>query len=236
MAKRVSKRALAALLVLITAAVFAIFPLSAARAETAQMCGEHLIVIDDLDNCLTEIQELELMNNLTSAARSADCNIGIVITSDLNGLSDKEYADGFSDYHFGAGSDSVVLLLLNSYNNPEHASHTDRISTSGKMINKLDGYYDKIFDAIYKEMGDFKGDPFAFNEETGTYGGYDYYAACEAFAESIVVYAGKVEIDNDVDPGFSGGVEGTKARLFAEALAEFFAGILRMLGGLRVGC
>lgn len=228
-----SKRALA--LVMIFAVLLAIFPLSNARAETTQMCGEHLIVIDDLDNCLTEIQELELMNNLTSAARSAGCSIGIVITSDLNGKSDKQYADDFSDEHFGAGSDSVVLLLFNSYNKPEYADSRDWISTSGKMINKLDKYYDAMFAKIYDKMGEPQGNQYAFNEETGTYGGYDYYAACEAFAESIVVYAGKFELHDCDDPGFSVGVTSTETSAFAGWISELVRGIFRMLGGLKIG-
>lgn len=230
MDKIFSKRALAVFIIFaITVAIFPFTKVKAAQTQT-------VAVVVDYDNCLTEAQEEELIKSLTVAANSAGCSIGIVITSDLGGLSDKEYADKFSDDNFGAGSDAVVLLLLNSYDKPEHASHTDRISTSGKMINKLDGYYDKIFDAIYKKMGDFKGDPFAFNEETGTYGGYDYYAACEAFADSIVVYAGKFELHDCDDPGFSVGVTSTETSAFAGWISELVRGIFRMLGGLKVGC
>ncbi|MDE6733420.1 MAG: TPM domain-containing protein [Oscillospiraceae bacterium] len=237
MAKRVSKSALAALLVLITAAVFAIFPLSNVRAETAQMCGERLIVIDDLDNCLTEEQELELAYALNEAARSAGCSIGIVITSDLNGKSDKQYADDFSDEHFGVGSDAVVLLLFNSYNKPEYANETDYISTSGKMKNKLDKYIDVMFNSIYDKMGETKGDPFTYNESTGTYGGYDFKAGCEQFASSITLYAGSFSLDDDVDPGFSGStLTQSGANAFAGWISELIRGIFRMLGGLRFGC
>lgn len=243
MAKIVSKGVLASLLVLITAAVFAAFPLCAARAETATsaaapMCGQRLLVINDYDNCLTEDEEFELMGLLSEAADSAKCNIGIVITSDLNGMSCKVYADRFSDEYFGAGSDSVVLLLFNSYNKPEYATAKDWISTDGKMKNKLQNHIDAMFDSIYKKMGEPKGDKYAYNESTKTYGGYDFMAGCKAFASSITLYAGSFSIDDDVDPGFSGGsggVTSVETRGLVEWLSDLFASILRMLGGLCLG-
>lgn len=242
MAKRVTKNVLAAL-VSLAAAVFALFPLTAARAETttsaaaAPMCGQRLLVINDYDNCLTEDEEFELMGVLSKAADSAECNIGIVITSDLNGMSAKEYADRFSDEYFGAGSDSVVLLLFNSYNKPEYATAKDWISTDGKMKNKLQNHSDAMFDSIYKKMGEPKGDKFAYNEETHTYGGYDFKAGCEAFASSITLYAGSFSLDDeDVDPGFSGGsVTSVETKSFTGWLIELFMTILRMLGGRSFG-
>lgn len=249
MVKRVSINVIAAAALLI-AAVFALFPLSAARAETeasaaeAPMCSERLIVINDYDNCLTESEELELMGALSEAASSARCNIGIVITSDLNGMSDREYADSFSDEYFGAGSDSVVLLLLNTYNKPEYAQYKDWISTGGKMIPKLENYINTMFDSIYKKMGDPKGDKYAYNESTKTYGGYDYMSACKEFAASVTRYGGKFVLDGDgVDPGFSPGFtsgfsSGTalvSIDAFAVQLSELCASILKMLGGLFLG-
>lgn len=241
MAKRFTKNVIAAAALLI-AAVFAVFPLTAARAETTtsaaatQMCGKRLIVINDYDNCLTENEEFELMRLLNEASSSAGCSIGIVITSDLNGMSDKEYADSFSDEYFGAGSDAVVLLLLNSYNKPEYANYTDRISTSGKMISKLDNYINVMFNSIYDKMGEPKGEKYAYNESTGTYGGYDYMSACKEFSASVTRYAGKFVLDDEsVDPGFGVGVSSAETSAFAEWLSELFASILRMLGGLRFG-
>lgn len=241
MAKRVTKNVLAAAALLI-AAVFALFPLTAANAETttsaaaSPMCGQRLLVINDYDNCLTENEEFELMRLLSEAADSAGCSIGIVITSDLNGMSDKEYADRFLDEYFGAGSDAVVLLLLNSYNKPEYAQYTDCISTSGKMIPKLQNHIDAMFDSIYKKMGEPKGDKYAYNESTKTYGGYDFMSACEEFAASVTRCGGKFVLDSEgVDPGFSGGVTSVETRAFAERISELFTFVLKMLGGLRFG-
>lgn len=230
-----SKKALA--IALIFAIIFAIFPLTNAKASTGQICGEYIIAIDDRDNCLTEAEALELTYALHEASSSAGCSIGIVITSDLGGKTSKQFADDFADELFGVGNDAVVLLLFNSYNKPEYANATDYISTSGKMMNKLDKYIDPMFDSIYKKMGDPKGDKYAYNEETHSYGGYDFKAGCEAFASSITLYAGSFSLDDEgVDPGFSGsGVTSVETRGFTGWLTELFASFLRMLGGLKVG-
>lgn len=220
------------------AIIFAIFPLTNAKAATGHMSGGGpLVIIDDLDNCLTEAEELEVIYALDEACFSTGCSIGIVITSDLGGKTSKQFADDYADEHFGAGSDAVVLLLLNSYNKPEYANERDWISTSGNMKNKLDKYIDVIFNSIYDKMGETKGDPFAYNESTGTYGGYDFKAGCEAFASSITLYAGSFSLDGEgVDPGFSGStLTQPDANAFAGWLTELFASFLRMLGGLRFG-
>lgn len=226
---------------LIFAVIFAIFPLTDAKASTGHMSdGGPAIIVEDLDNCLTDEEELEVIDALDEACLSAGCSIGIVITSDLGGKTSKQFADDYSDAVFGAGSDAVVLLLFNSYNKPEYANDTDYISTSGNMRNKLDKYIDVMFDSIYDKMGDTKGDPFAYNEETHSYGGYDFKAGCEAFASSITLYAGSFSLDGeDVDPGFNNGsggnISSAETESFMGWLIELFWSILRMLGGLRFG-
>ena len=236
MAKRVSKNVIAAFLAILTLILFAAFPLSAANAETAGANSERITALADYDNCLTESEESALMARLSETASAAGCGVGIVITSDLNGMSDKEYADRFLDENFGAGSDAVVLLLLNSYNKPEYDQYTDRISTSGKMIGKLQNHVNEIFDLIYKKMGDPKGDKHAFNESTGTYGGYDFVSACEEFAASVTRYGAKFVLDSDgVDPGFNSGTAIVSADVFVSWLSELKASILKLLGGLIFG-
>lgn len=231
-----STKALA--IALIFAVLFAIFPLTDATASTGHMSGGGpAVMLEDLDNCLTDEEELEVIDALDEACLSAGCSIGIVITSDLGGKTSKQFADDYSDEIFGVGSDAVVLLLFNSYNKPEYANEKDWISTSGKMKNKLDKYIDPMFDSIYKKMGDPKGDKYAYNEETHSYGGYDFKAGCEAFASSITLNAGSFSLDDeDVDPGFSGGsVTSVETKSFTGWLIELFMTILRMLGGRSFG-
>lgn len=196
MAKKVTKHVLAALLIF-AAVICAMFPLIGAKAsaESAEMpalvkggTSKRAVVIADYDNCLTASEEAALIKELESAANKAKCNIGIVITSDLGGMSDKKYADSFSDYYFGYGSNSVVLMLLNSYNKPEYSRYEDWISTSGQMKDRLQKRIDRMFDRIYDKMGEPKGNKYAYNESTHTYGGYNYVAACKEFAACVKRY------------------------------------------------
>lgn len=226
--------------VIIFAIIFAIFPLTNAKASTGAMSdGGPGVIIDDLDNCLTEDEELEVIYALDEACLWAGCSIGIVITSDLGGKTSKQFADDYSDELFGAGSDAVVLLLFNSYNKPEYANATDYISTSGKMTKTLDGHIDAMFTAIYDGMGEPKGDQYTYNEATGSYGGYDFKTGCVRFTESITMYVGGVVPDEDVDPGFGVSVisaESSETGTFAQWLFALIRGIFRLLGGLSFGC
>lgn len=206
MAIKLTKRIFAALLAMIlTAAVFALFPTQSADASTFDYFDflnqdeplpepkkggvpGRAVVIADYDNCLTASEESELIRELESAANKAKCNIGIVIAKDSNGMSYSKYANKFSDDQFGYGTNSVVLLLFNSYNKPEYSAFKDWISTDGKMRSKIDNRTKKIFDRIYKKMGEPKGNKYAYNESTKTYGGYNYEAACREFAACVKRY------------------------------------------------
>lgn len=147
-------------------------------------------VLADYDNCLTESEEQEVLQMMYKAAQSAKCNVGLVITKDLEGMSDKQYATSFSTEHFGSYSNSVVLLLLNTYNVPQYSRYQDWIYASGSKYSKFDDRLtNKVFDRIYKKMGDPHGNKYAYNESTKTYGGYDYYSACKEFARCVKGYA-----------------------------------------------
>ncbi len=144
--------------------------------------------IADYDNCLTDSEETELLEILQKSAKSAKCNIGVVITRDLEGKSDKGYADAFLDDNFGYTSNSIVLMMLNSYNLPKYAGYKDWISTEGAVKSRVQPKIDKIFDKIYDKMGEPIGNKYAYNNSTKTYGGYDYYAAVKEFARNARRY------------------------------------------------
>ncbi len=118
----------------------------------------------DFDDCLTEQQESDLRELMQETADKAGCNIGIVITRDLNGMSDVGYADKFGDDAFGTGSSFVVLMLLNTYDNPAYDGYEDRISTSGMGRNKYDDHINAMFNKMYDGLDS---------------GGF--YAACKNF-------------------------------------------------------
>lgn len=126
--------------------------------------GGFTAALADLDDCLTDQQEYDLRQLMQETANKASCNIGIVITRDLNGMSDVKFADEFGDAAFGSGSSFVVLMLLNTYDNPAYASYKDRISTSGMGRNKYDSHITAMFNKVYDGL-----------DSAG------FYAACKNF-------------------------------------------------------
>lgn len=117
--------------------------------------GTYNIALLDADfydssvGCLTPSQEEQLLNLMQETADEIECHIGIAIVSDLHGMSDIKYADSFGDSMFGTGSSFVVLLLLNTHDNPQYGSYQDRISTSGLGRDYYDKRISKIFDTTY---------------------------------------------------------------------------------------
>lgn len=194
MVKTNSKRFIAIIAVFVV--IFALFASVPAYADDLLKASGNVgerVVIADYDNCLTDSEEVELLEYMEKTAKNVKLNIGIVITKDLNGMSDKAYANNFSDTIFGYGSDSIVLMLLNTYNEPKYNLSVDWISTSGSAINKFQKYInnDRIFDRIYDEMGEPSGNKYAYNETTHTYGGYDYYGACKEFVKCVKRYGAR---------------------------------------------
>lgn len=104
---------------------------------------------DSLNGCLTQPQETEILDLMLETAQKIECNIGIAIVSDLHGMSDVKYADTFGDAQFGTGSSFVVLMLLNTHDNPKYKSYQDRISTSGLGREYYDSNINKIFNKMY---------------------------------------------------------------------------------------
>lgn len=145
-------------------------------------------VLLDLDRCLTDTQEEEVISALSNTAKSAKCNVAVVITNNLLRRSDSRYTEYVYDSLFGMNSSSVVMMFLNTYNNPEYSRYSDDIYTNGKIDKKISPRFDKILKNIYRELGNPRGDEYAYNTTTNTYGGYDYYNACLEFARSIKTY------------------------------------------------
>lgn len=147
------------------------------------------VALADYDNCLTESEEKELLEILHEAAKKANCNVGLVITKNLEGKSDSQYAAAFSNENFGSGSSSIVMMFLNTYNVPQYSRYKDWLYASGKEYSKFSTTVtNKVFDRIYKKMGNPRGNKYAYNESTKTYGGYDYYSASKEFARCVKRY------------------------------------------------
>ncbi len=102
--------------------------------------------LDDYDNVFTDDEEEKLTELMKRAAESSKCNVGIVVTDNLNGKSSRKYADDYLDGTFGYGSDSIVLLLCNDHIN------SDWISTYGRATDLFGYDTDRIFDYVYNGL------------------------------------------------------------------------------------
>ena len=150
----------------------------------------------DEDNCLTEAEEELLLATMQIAANKTQCNVGVVITADLNGKSESQYADDFADDSFGYGSNNVVLLLCNDH------IHTDWISAYGRGTNLFGSRIDDIFDRVYdgvdssgykKAIDNFCSALISYGADAGDDFYYDYeddyvYHEKEGVGESIFNY------------------------------------------------
>lgn len=133
----------------------------------------------DYDDCLTKAQEEQVLNEMEITAQKVKCNVGIVITRDLGDKKDHvDYAESFLDDNFGITSDSVVLLLLNTHNNPKYASYRDWISLSGKAEGKFQKHVYDIFDETYYAL-----------DKNGASSVTHFDSACLAFCKSVKLYS-----------------------------------------------
>ncbi|MDE7399006.1 MAG: TPM domain-containing protein [Oscillospiraceae bacterium] len=131
----------------------------------------------DYDDCLTKAQEEHILNYMETTARKVKCNVGIVITRDIGNKTDVQYTEAFLDDNFGITSDSVVLLLLNTHDNPKYTFYQDWISLSGKAENKFQSHVEDIFDETYYAL-DKNGASIVTN----------FDSACLAFCDSVRMY------------------------------------------------
>ena len=121
--------------------------------------------LQDLDDVLTDKEEQELLAYMDLVAQDIECHVGVVITDDLNGMGDSEYADNFADESFGYGSDNIVILFCNDH------IHYDWISAYGKATDMYEPLIDDIFDRVYDGL------------DSG--GGNNYYSAIQYFCSYL---------------------------------------------------
>lgn len=133
----------------VPAALAAVFCCMIFMNVSAAADAVYKAVLVDLDGCIPDTNEAKLTEYMQKTADIIECNIGVVITADLNGMYYKDYADNFGDSNFGTGSSTVVLMLLNSNGNPAYADYVDWISTSGRARDYYDGKTDRIFNSVY---------------------------------------------------------------------------------------
>lgn len=180
------------------AAVLAVICASAFMPVYAYADSSYEIVLEDLDNCLTSYEEDQLEAVMQKTANKIKCNIGIVITADLKGKRSQAFTDDYSDAHFGYGSDSIVLMLLNRHDNPEYGDtyyYKDWISTSGRARNLYDSHVDSIFDKTYRGLDKSFPCPEPQHEKNvyvysgGTQDSIQFYKSGEYFCKALKAYS-----------------------------------------------
>ena len=151
-------------------------------------------VLSDLEGKFTSVQEQELTDLLTETANDIECNVGVVLTDDLGGKSDRKYADDFLDSTFGLGSSAIVLLYNDDRSN---MNYTDRISANGRGTDLYGGKTDAIFDRVYAGSLGVKKD---------VYPASDYYESIENFCRYLSSHkgsgAGGSPYESDFDISF----------------------------------
>ncbi len=134
----------------------------------------------DLDECLTDSEEEKLLGIMNETAQKINCNIGIVITRDLNGMSDSRYAKHFGDSNFGSGSSYAVFMFLNTHDNPAYKTYEDKIGLNGRGHDYYAGKANAIFDKVYDGL-----------DSSG------FYSAGRAFCRALEQYAGSDSYGNN---------------------------------------
>lgn len=152
---RVRRIIAAAASAIFAACLFAFFPVKADAASS------YKISLEDLDECLTKYEEKELEGIMQETADKIKCNIGFVITSDLEGMSSERHAIHYLSEKFGSGSDSIVLVLLNKHDNPKYSSeldYHDELRMEGHADELFYKYGNDILDKAYRGLdNDFPG-------------------------------------------------------------------------------
>lgn len=185
----VKMRFAAALVVVII--LFAPFFSVSASADKPVGCRGVLV---DLDECLTDSEEEKLLGIMNETAQKISCNIGIVITRDLNGMSDSQYAKNFGNTNFGSGSSYAVFLFLNKHDNPAYSSYQDILELNGRGHDYYNSRANSIFDKVYDglDSAGFYSAGREFCRALELYAGSDSYGgdAFDTFADNFSVIVG----------------------------------------------
>lgn len=141
------------------------------------------ISLDDLDECLTDMEENALRSKLRETAEKIGCNVGVCITADLEGRSDISFSDYYADQTFGYHTDTVVLILLNRHG--KYSGYKDQISTGGKAVEMYstscieNHIFPRIYSGLYDTSATSIGTPIS--------NAYDGYSSAQ-FYQAIVQY------------------------------------------------
>ncbi len=170
----IKKRLRAAAVLAFAAVIFVICGIPALADEYDTY---YSAALSDYDGVLSSDEETELFSLMLETANDIKCNVGVVITDDLGGVSDHKYAANYYASSFPKGSSAVVFLFNNDRSNMEYA---DYLYTYGKGTDVFLPKRNELFNAIYDGL-----------DSSG------YYAAIKNFCKVLRRYdnGGSVSID-----------------------------------------
>ncbi len=150
----------------------------------------------DYQDKIPASEQVELMELMQACANEIECNVGVVITDDIQGMSDESYTKKFTEDSFGKGSNSIALLLNNDRSNDYYGY--DWIYTYGLATDLYDHQTKAIFDYLYIGMDSDGGDNYSKaieyfcayligNKDGGIAGDYNDYYDDENYYQSGIV-------------------------------------------------
>ncbi|MGN1421973.1 MAG: hypothetical protein ACI4XA_01220 [Oscillospiraceae bacterium] len=148
-------------------------------------------VLSDLEMKFSSAQQSELTELLNETAQTIQCNVGVVITDDLQGRSDRQYAENFLDNTFGVGSSSIVILYNDDRSN---MSYTDYITANGRGTDLYGNRIDDIFDRVYAG---------SLGVEKDVYPAMDYYESIVLFCRYLSNHTTPADNGNAYNEGFN---------------------------------
>lgn len=140
----------------ITAVFTAIIIVIMTLSGTAVFAEEsYQSLLTDLDDSLTDEQESDLRQHLSEAAKAAGCNVGVIISADIHGMTAREYTEKMFDTSFGVNSDGVMLLINNDY----ESGYGDWLTAEGNAVERFGKQSDKVLADVYSGLnsGGFYG-------------------------------------------------------------------------------
>lgn len=148
--------------------------------EDLPSAGGFQVALADYDDVLTPQEQTDLLGYMQTCADEIECNVGVVITDDLGGMSDYQYTKNFLETSFGVGADGIALLFNNDRTN---MNYVDWIYTYGQATAMYDHQIDEVFDYMYRGFDSEGGDNYA--------GGISY------FCTYLINYKDSAPVDYD---------------------------------------
>ncbi len=119
---------------------------AAAPFSLTAFAEEYCACLYDFADVFTSEEELLLLDMLQSTADAADCDVGVVVSGELNGVPTSVYGEMALEYAFGSNGDSIMYLINVDY---DSEGYYDWIALTGAADDRYYNHLDAIFESIY---------------------------------------------------------------------------------------